>query len=60
MSLSSAQLSLVISGQADSPDWQKCDVIAKVIANCPSKAESVEQYYQLVSSQVRWFLNTRQ
>lgn len=45
-------ISCGISGGAGSPDWKKCDVIAKLIANCPSQAESVEEYYKLVSPQV--------
>ena len=44
-----------VSGEvtSSSPEWKKCDVIAKVIANCPSQAKSVEEYYKLVSPQVR-------
>jgi hypothetical protein len=43
-----------VSGEvtSHSPEWKKCDVIAKVIANCPSQAKSVEEYYKLVSPQV--------
>ena len=43
-----------VSGEVTScsPEWKKCDVIAKVIANCPSQAKSVEEYYKLVSPQV--------
>lgn len=37
---------------SSSPEWKKCDVIARVIANCPSQAKSVEEYYKLVSPQV--------
>ncbi|XP_078383567.1 transport and Golgi organization protein 6 homolog [Oculina patagonica] len=40
-----------------SPEWKKCDVIAKVIANCPSQAKSVEEYYKLVSPQVLQLLH---
>ena len=45
-----------VSGEvtSSSPEWKKCDVIAKVIANCPSQAKSVEEYYKLVSPQVRY------
>lgn len=39
---------------SSSPEWKKCDVIAKVIANCPSQAKSVEEYYKLVSPQVSY------
>lgn len=48
-------ISVNISGgaaNASPADWKKCDVIAKVIANCPSQAKSVEEYYKLVSPQV--------
>ena len=43
-----------VSGGAHSPDWQKCDIIAKIIANCPSQAKSVKEYYKLVSPQVSY------
>lgn len=48
-----------VSGEvtSSSPEWKKCDVIAKVIANCPSQAKSVEEYYKLVSPQVSYSCN---
>ncbi|XP_067047610.1 transport and Golgi organization protein 6 homolog isoform X1 [Acropora muricata] len=39
-------------GAAASPDWQRCDAVAKVIAKCPSQATSVEDYYKMLSPQV--------
>ena len=42
----------IILCTGDPPDWHKCDVIAKLIANCPSQAESVEEYYSQVAPQV--------
>ena len=49
-------ITLNVSGEvtSSSPEWKKCDVIAKVIANCPSQAKSVEDYYELVSPQVSY------
>lgn len=40
------------AGAAGSPDWQRCDAVAKVIAKCPSQATSVEDYYKMLSPQV--------
>ena len=49
-------ITFLVSGEvtSSSPEWKKCDVIAKVIANCPSQAKSVEEYYKLVSPQVSY------
>ncbi|XP_070536633.1 transport and Golgi organization protein 6 homolog [Ptychodera flava] len=40
---------------ADSPsakDWQKCDGLGRLIANCPKKISVVEDYYKLICKQV--------
>ena len=49
-------ITFLVSGEvtSSSPEWKKCDVIAKMIANCPSQAKSVEEYYKLVSPQVSY------
>ncbi|XP_061197020.1 transport and Golgi organization protein 6 homolog [Saccostrea echinata] len=41
------------------PDWRKFDAVAKVIATCPSYMESMEEYYQKISSQILQLLHPR-
>ncbi|XP_062575035.1 transport and Golgi organization protein 6 homolog isoform X2 [Saccostrea cucullata] len=45
--------------KAGTPDWRKFDAIAKVIATCPSHIESMEEYYQKISSQILQLLHPR-
>ncbi|XP_031563618.1 transport and Golgi organization protein 6 homolog [Actinia tenebrosa] len=33
-------------------NWRKCDMVARLIANCPSQATSVEEYYSHIAPQV--------
>ncbi len=33
-------------------DWQRCEAVAKVIANCPAQAQSLPQYYTTIAPQV--------
>lgn len=42
----------VISGEGNVADWRKCDVVAKLIATCPTQFKSPEDYYQVVCPQV--------
>ncbi|XP_065934325.1 transport and Golgi organization protein 6 homolog isoform X2 [Magallana gigas] len=39
------------------PDWRKFDAVAKVIATCPSNIESLEEYYQKISTQILQLLH---
>ena len=33
-------------------NWQKCDAVAKLIANCPLQSDSLDSYYSLICPQV--------
>ncbi|XP_006820404.1 transport and Golgi organization protein 6 homolog [Saccoglossus kowalevskii] len=33
-------------------DWQKCEGLGRLIASCPKKIQSVEEYYRLIAPQV--------
>lgn len=41
-------------------DWKKCDLVAKIIAQCPSQIVSLEAYIQLISPQILSLLFTFQ
>ncbi|XP_048590647.1 transport and Golgi organization protein 6 homolog [Nematostella vectensis] len=37
---------------SSAPDWHKCEMVSKLLANCPSQATSVDVYYGHVGPQV--------
>ncbi|XP_077993163.1 transport and Golgi organization protein 6 homolog [Glandiceps talaboti] len=41
-----------MSGTTNVTDWQKCEVIGRLIATCPKKMNSVEEYYKHIAKQV--------
>ena len=41
-----------VGGEESAGDWRKCQAVARIIASCPARAASVEEYYSLVCPQV--------
>ncbi|XP_062997035.1 transport and Golgi organization protein 6 homolog [Elgaria multicarinata webbii] len=40
------------SAEAAAADWQKCDMVAKILSSCPQQSLSLEDYYRQVCPQV--------
>ncbi|KAK3742163.1 hypothetical protein QZH41_020476 [Actinostola sp. cb2023] len=46
-------------GSHSAQDWRKCDMVAMVIASCPSQANSTQEYYEHISPQVLQLLRVK-